>query len=220
MDSQKQRPRIPKLRLARRAPFLFPFALSFRIGHVRKKIVEDRSSIFTSLEISPSHPPITILCTHLDHLDENIRLSQIKYFLKKNDKKPNLIVGDLNCLNFSDYSCEGWKEMMENRRKDSWELPKTEFMDFMRGREERKCTTLQKIDELLAWLEYGDMYRDTLEGKEKRWDYTSRFRTRVDYILLSKRRKGAKVKGMEFCNTIKQGISDHKMFCCELEFLC
>lgn len=55
---------------------------------------------------------INLHCTHLDHLDENWRMKQIKAILRPEDG-PHILLGGLNSLDESDYSSERWNDIIK-----------------------------------------------------------------------------------------------------------
>ena len=55
---------------------------------------------------------ISLHCTHLDHLDENWRMKQIKAILRPEDG-PHILLGGLNSLDESDYSSERWNDIIK-----------------------------------------------------------------------------------------------------------
>lgn len=116
-----------------------------------------------------------IYSTHLDHQDEQIRLYQIeklkeiieheKQQLYDGREFTHLLLGDFNSLTRSDYTEEVWNEITEIRKKNDWEPPQTDVMDTLKD------------------MGYVDLIGEYCKSKGQEVPLTSRFDTRVDYIL-------------------------------------
>ena len=101
---------------------------------------------------------ISIMCTHLDHIDEDCRIFQLNHFLdnimtvdnskrkrttsktdenkeneeeknvSKNIEYPDIICGDFNSLLRSDYDKKQWNKITSTRGKTEWEQPRSDLM--------------------------------------------------------------------------------------------
>lgn len=60
----------------------------------------------------PELGEVSILCTHLDHLDEKWRMKQINSILRSSDG-PHILAGGLNSLDETDYSAERWADIVK-----------------------------------------------------------------------------------------------------------
>eukprot|EP01080_Neovahlkampfia_damariscottae_P004043 gene4043-7332_t len=107
---------------------------------------------------------------HLDVGDEEIRLEQYNILLKKlqtdNDliNHPNILLGDFNALKIEDYSEEEWSKIVEIRKENKWELPRSDL--------------IHKVEE-----DFLDVWSSLTDQKITS---TCRFDTRIDYIFFSK----------------------------------
>lgn len=198
-----------------------------------KEKKEDRAAVMIKIQIN-DNKILSIMNTHLDHINESTRMLQIKYFMNNimnNDKKqkyPDIICGDFNSIIYTDYTNEEWENISKTRKENEWELPMTDVMNHLISKSDNNgyCDTLQyvlkkqfykdvylkqlsndeekkdenmefeelnkKID-LIKWKEY-EKHKDELdfdlnklffEYFKKNWQYTSRYYTRIDYILVS-----------------------------------
>lgn len=58
---------------------------------------------------------VNVQCTHLDHLDENWRMKQIKSIIRSSNKDPHphILLGGLNSLDPTDYSQQRWTDIVK-----------------------------------------------------------------------------------------------------------
>lgn len=148
-----------------------------------------------SLKLSIDNKEIHLYVTHFDHMDENIRLCQLEKLMEiikeesellyKGESFTHFILGDFNALTKSDYTPKELERIADVRTKTKWEPPKFELMD-----------TFNKLG-------YHDIVGDYLKVKGIHVPLTSRFNTRVDYILAS---KNIKVSNVGY---IQSSASDH-----------
>jgi len=71
--------------------------------------------------------PITVLVTHLDHMDETQRLVQMRHVLAEMQglaDEPHLLLGDLNALCTDDYDAEEWAEILAMAHGNGWRAPR------------------------------------------------------------------------------------------------
>ncbi|CAE8715685.1 unnamed protein product [Polarella glacialis] len=126
---------------------------------------------------SPS--TLTIVCTHLDHIDEAQRLVQMSHILEEMQSlpSPHILVGDLNALFADDYSPAEWAAVEQKAVENGWSLPC-----------DAACLRL------LLQKGYVDAFRQSSggasegplpSGLQKFTAHTSRPMYRIDYALLS-----------------------------------
>lgn len=82
----------------------------------------DRSAIKIKIEKRNT----VIVCTHLDHKNEEKRLLQLKE-IELSDV--DFLIGDFNSLIFSDYTFEELKEISKKRKEDNWESIKEDLIE-------------------------------------------------------------------------------------------
>lgn len=56
---------------------------------------------------------VNVQCTHLDHLDENWRMKQIKSIIRSTNNEPHILLGGLNSLDPTDYSQQRWTDIVK-----------------------------------------------------------------------------------------------------------
>lgn len=153
-----------------------------------------------SLQMLHNDHLIHIYVTHLDHRDEQIRMCQLEKLMDviKEESQalyrgcsfPHLIMGDFNALTRSDYTDEQWEAIRLVREKNEWESPTSELMSILTDK-----------------LGYHDIIGDYCKRMGISVPLTSRFDTRVDYILAS----AECINTMNFINAgaIQSDASDH-----------
>ena len=166
----------------------------------------------TRLEKERRTAEINIVCTHFDHISEQLRVDQYtRLALAMQQRFPcsftaqkatggspgvsassplpipfyrnHLLLGDLNALNRSDYSAEGWTQIVNERRKNGWQEPKHDLLDSL-TKPHAEPTTCSSF----ASPPYVDLLRLANRLKEAGLPYqpdttTCRFGTRIDYAL-------------------------------------
>jgi len=97
-------------------------ASSFEYLGERRIEAEDRS---VSSVLVHATPPIRVFTSHLDQLDEHLRLQQTKRILTemRGSAQPCMLVGDLNTYQASDFSDQGWEELSAMWAKKGWGEP-------------------------------------------------------------------------------------------------
>eukprot|EP00730_Choanoeca_flexa_P007030 TRINITY_DN12269_c1_g4_i1.p1 TRINITY_DN12269_c1_g4~~TRINITY_DN12269_c1_g4_i1.p1 ORF type:complete len:300 (+),score=14.42 TRINITY_DN12269_c1_g4_i1:12-911(+) len=115
--------------------------------------------------VSTACGPLDIVTCHLDHVSERTRLAQAKaYFSRHLDAASAQVwTGDFNALNRTDYTRAEWREVARVRACNSWEPPKEDLMEYVN---KSKLT-------------------DAFEIVNAKPLPTSRFDTRIDYVLLT-----------------------------------
>ena len=74
-------------------------------------ILCNRNVLKATIDV-PEEGELHFYCTHLDHLDESLRMKQINAILQSNDE-PHILAGGLNSLDESDYSQERWTDIVK-----------------------------------------------------------------------------------------------------------
>ena len=125
-----------------------------------------------------------VVITHLDHVDEDIRLAQWGKLMEWAPRDTDIIMGDLNTLRLNDYTKEAMEKVTRDRLRTNWEPP--------RG-------------ELIRLIETQWAVSPFQKG-------TSRFDTRVDYIL----HNPAQLTLVREDVLDTRHLSDHMAVCAEL----
>ncbi|CAF5171684.1 unnamed protein product [Rotaria sp. Silwood1] len=103
----------------------------------------------------------TIYVTHLDHMNEQFRLAQIKELEKhiQSSDGLQLVVGDFNSLTFDDYSNEYFDmNIRKVRAQHSWEAPYNLITNKMKENGYWDCWRVMNkdaIDEQVVTCAYG-----------------------------------------------------------------
>merc|ERR1711904_17975 len=97
-------------------------ASQFEYTEGRRIEAEDRSVLRVDVLYDPSDAPLTVCTTHLDQLDENLRLQQMMAVVEQCPSSC-MLVGDFNTYQASDYTDEGWAAITELWRKKKWGSP-------------------------------------------------------------------------------------------------
>lgn len=143
---------------------------------------------------------ITIYVTHLDHVLEKNRIEQWKTFnlvceANGDYKKKHIVLGDLNALTQTDYTLKRNMEIAAQRRAAKLEDPTSQLMD------------------LITNQGYHDVAQYSACTTP-----TSRFNTRIDYILLSHYCDVTHVTRVQVIDT--KDASDHLPVVCEINVQC
>jgi endonuclease/exonuclease/phosphatase family metal-dependent hydrolase len=129
--------------------------------------------------------------THLDHLKENTRLSQIKEFDPYNENI-DILMGDMNALTRDDYSENYFRNIVRQKRiKSRWEKPYYDLVKLLT----REC-------------KYEDAFKLINPELKDEEVATCRFGTRVDYIYVHPRVNNQWI--IKDCSIIHtQPVTDH-----------
>ncbi len=143
---------------------------------------------------------ITVYVTHLDHISEKKRIEQWKTFnlvceVNGDYKKKHIVLGYLNALTQTDYTLQRNMEIASQRRQAKLEDPSSQLMD------------------LIANQGYHDVAQYSACTTP-----TSRFNTRIDYMLLSHYCDVLNVSNFRVIDT--KDASDHLPVVCEINVLC
>ncbi|KAG0476836.1 hypothetical protein HPP92_013677 [Vanilla planifolia] len=163
-----------------------------------QKICDDtdfRNVMKVTIEV-PSAGELNFHCTHLDHLDENWRMKQIKAILRSNDE-PHILAGGLNALDETDYSVERWASIVKYHEEIGKPSPKSEVMKFLKTKKYVDAKNFAGECEAVVVLAKGQ----DVQG-------TCKYGTRVDYILSSPNSPYKFVPGSYEVLSSK-GTSDH-----------
>ncbi|KAL6571547.1 hypothetical protein OROHE_003190 [Orobanche hederae] len=163
-----------------------------------QKICDDkdfRNVIKATVDV-PWIGELNVYCTQLDHLDENWRIKQINTIIQSNDQ-PHILAGGLNSLDASDYSLEGWNDIVKYNEELGKPSPKVEVTDFLKGREYTDAKDFPGERDPVVVIAKGQ----NVQG-------TCKYGTRVDYILKSPRSSYKFVPG-SYSVLSSKGTSDH-----------
>jgi endonuclease/exonuclease/phosphatase family metal-dependent hydrolase len=137
--------------------------------------------------------------THLDHLDENNRLKQIKEF-RPHKKNIDILLGDMNALTREDYSDHYYRHIVLEKREESrWEKPHFDLTKLIRD----------------EWG-YQDAFRSFNPQLKDEQVVTCDYGTRIDYIYVHPRVYDKwKLSKCEIIDT--KGATDHNIVFAEFE---
>jgi endonuclease/exonuclease/phosphatase family metal-dependent hydrolase len=128
----------------------------------------DRKALFCTVDVDGT--PFSVSCLHLDHIQEEERLREVKQLgLFIADKPPHILVGDFNSVRKEDYGRYAWEEIEKYRRTRMWEPPMTNVMDYVQN-------TL-KYTSVLSPLNMPSLFSPGLASCRTGWT--------IDYALLS-----------------------------------
>jgi len=142
---------------------------------------------------------IQFAVTHLDHLNEDCRLSQIAEF-QPNEKQIDILMGDFNALTRNDYSDRYYQNIVEGKRRQSgWELPRFDLTNLLTN----------------EW-KYEDVFRIANPELKDEDVSTCAYGTRIDYVFLHPRLTDRFfVNKCEIIDT--KGVTDHNAVFVELK---
>jgi endonuclease/exonuclease/phosphatase family metal-dependent hydrolase len=137
--------------------------------------------------------------THLDHMNEDARLEQIRYF-KPHRQDIDILMGDMNALTRDDYSENYYTNIVAGKReKSGWEKPRFDLTDLITKQwnyqDAFKLINPQAKDEQVVTCAYG---------------------TRIDYIYLRPRKNDQwRLTNCSIINT--QPATDHNTVFAEFQ---
>lgn len=140
-----------------------------------------RGMLIVELTVGDQEQPLSIACTHLDHMTEAARRTQMRHVIRelKQLGHPHLLVGDLNALTRADYSDGEWARHEATNAKKGWAAP---------ADSSARMGSLH----LLTSEGYCDGFTevhsapDSGRGREHRWTaHVDDPRFRIDYIFRS-----------------------------------
>ncbi|UJR24600.1 hypothetical protein I4U23_005975 [Adineta vaga] len=134
--------------------------------------------------------------THLDHINEDARLKQMKYFQPNVD----ILIGDMNALTKDDYTEEYYQRIVAGKREESsWEKPRFDLTNLITEK----------------WG-YQDVFRLVNPELKDEKVITCAYGTRIDYIYLRLRDNDQwKLSKCWIINT--QPATDHNAIITEFE---
>ncbi|KAF0977532.1 hypothetical protein FDP41_003524 [Naegleria fowleri] len=139
--------------------------------------------------------------THLDYIQETMRIQQLAevmnfmaefmaFDLSSQQQAPKyVLMGDFNAMHRSDYTSNFWNFLQEMRDKRKWEPVSSDLMNCLFATKTHQIPKHHNIlSKLAQQLQIVDPWK--LKNKDQLFDGTpntssSRFHTRIDYILCS-----------------------------------
>lgn len=163
-----------------------------------QKIFDDsdfRNVLKATVDV-PQTGEVDFHCTHLDHLDENWRMKQIKAIIESNDTH-HILAGGLNSLDETDYSSERWTDIVKYYEEMGKPTPKHEVMRFLKSKQYTDAKDFAGECESVVMIAKGQ----SVQG-------TCKYGTRVDYVLLSPDSPYKFIPG-SYSVVSSKGTSDH-----------
>ena len=77
-----------------------------------KCIVQESRNVLRVTVDVPGAGEVNFHCTHLDHLDEGLRMKQVDSILRSADGH-HILAGGLNALDPTDYSADHWANIVK-----------------------------------------------------------------------------------------------------------
>ncbi|XP_062211348.1 uncharacterized protein LOC133912559 [Phragmites australis] len=144
----------------------------------------------------PGAGEVNFHCTHLDHLDESLRMKQVNSILRSADGHL-ILAGDLNALDSTDYSVDRWADIIKYYTEIGKPTPKTDVMRYL------------KVKKYVDAKDFtGECEAVVLVAKGQAVQGTCKYGTRVDYILASPNSPYKLVPG-SYAVISSKGTSDH-----------
>ncbi|KAL6593962.1 hypothetical protein ACP70R_048863 [Stipagrostis hirtigluma subsp. patula] len=144
----------------------------------------------------PGTGEVNFHCTHLDHLDESLRMKQVNSILRSAEGH-HILAGGLNALDSTDYSADRFAEIVKYHTEISKPTPKTDVMRYLKAK--------RYID---AKDFTGDGEAVVVVAKGQDVQGTCKYGTRVDYILTSPSSPYKFIPG-SYAVVSSKGTSDH-----------
>ena len=178
------------------------YPISFHSNEQSSSTITYEQRSLLQCRLDGDHPFIqnrTFAVTHLDHLNEDHRLKQIKQF-NPIEHQIDVLLGDMNALTRTDYSDQYYHEqILSVRRRSFWEKPQFD---------------LTKL--LTEEWGYQDAFTQFNPDKKDQELSTCRYQTRIDYIYLHLRVNDQWIlKRCEIIDT--QGLTDHQAVFAEFQ---
>ncbi|GJN31544.1 hypothetical protein PR202_gb19955 [Eleusine coracana subsp. coracana] len=153
----------------------------------RAQRIADQSDLRNVLRVTidvPGAGEVNFHCTHLDHLDESLRMKQVNSILRSADGH-HILAGGLNALDSTDYSADRWAAIVKRLIlsplagiKYYGEIGKpTPKMEVMRYLKAKRYVDAKDFA--------GECEAVVVVGKGQDVQGTCKYGTRVDYILAS-----------------------------------
>ncbi|KAJ1297039.1 hypothetical protein BS78_01G347700 [Paspalum vaginatum] len=146
----------------------------------------------------PGAGEVNFHCTHLDHLDEGLRMKQLSSILRSADGH-HILAGDLNALDPTDYAADRWADIVKYFSEIGKPTPMAEVMRY-----------LKKVKRYVDAKDFAGECEEAAAAVAKGQDVqgTCRYGTRVDYILTSPNSPYKFVPG-SYAVVSSKGTSDH-----------
>ncbi|CAN6289378.1 unnamed protein product [Urochloa humidicola] len=144
----------------------------------------------------PGAGEVNFHCTHLDHLDEGLRMKQVNSILRSGDGH-HILAGGLNALDSTDYSADRWADIVKYYEEIGKPTPKTEVMRYLKAKRYVDAKDFAGECEAVVVVAKGQ----DVQG-------TCKYGTRVDYILASPDSPYKFVPG-SYGVVSSKGTSDH-----------
>ncbi|KAF8720964.1 hypothetical protein HU200_023371 [Digitaria exilis] len=161
--------------------------------------VADQSDIRNVLRVTvdvPGAGEVNFHCTHLDHLDEGLRMKQVNSILRSADGH-HILAGGLNTLDPTDYSVDRWADIVKYYEEIGKPTPKPEVMRYLKAKRYVDAKDFAGECEAVVVVAKGQ----DVQG-------TCKYGTRVDYILASPNSPYKFVPG-SYAVVSSKGTSDH-----------
>lgn len=171
---------------------------SFEVIALSAALAERRSAFVARLPWEGGM--FTLWGTHLDHLQESTRLTQLEVLLsaarERERAELTLLAGDFNALCLSDYGAEELARIRAHRQKSRWEPPMGDV-----------TATLEQA----GWVDLYRLGRDSDKAIARDGDHcegaTCWAGTRIDYLWAAPSfREHARLVG---CERVLSDVSDH-----------
>ncbi|OEL19399.1 hypothetical protein BAE44_0019580 [Dichanthelium oligosanthes] len=161
--------------------------------------IADQSDFRNVLRVTvdvPGAGEVNFHCTHLDHLDEDLRMKQVNSILRSADGH-HILAGGLNALDPTDYSADRWAGIAKYYEEIGKPTPKTEVMRYL------------KVKRYVDAKDFaGECEAVVVVAKGQYVQGTCKYGTRVDYILASPNSPCKFVPG-SYAVVSSKGTSDH-----------
>uniref|UniRef100_J3LNY9 Terpene synthase N-terminal domain-containing protein n=1 Tax=Oryza brachyantha TaxID=4533 RepID=J3LNY9_ORYBR len=82
----------------------------------------------------PGAGEVSFYCTHLDHLDEGLRMRQVNSILRFAGGRHHILAGGLNALDATDYSADRWAAIAKYHEEIGKPAPKAEVMRHLKAK--------------------------------------------------------------------------------------
>ncbi|XP_012704576.1 uncharacterized protein LOC101775287 [Setaria italica] len=161
--------------------------------------VADHSDFRNVLRVTvdvPGAGEVNFHCTHLDHLNEVLRMKQVNSILRSADGH-HILAGGLNALDATDYSGDRWADIVKYYEEIGKPAPKTEVMRYLKAKRYVDAKDFAGECEAVVVVAKGQ----DVQG-------TCKYGTRVDYILASPNSPYKFVPG-SYAVVSSRGTSDH-----------
>jgi endonuclease/exonuclease/phosphatase family metal-dependent hydrolase len=99
--------------------------------HEQRSVVACRLTL-PGREQGDADRPLDVYATHLDHMNEDVRMHQLLQMVEIVDKnRPHLIIGDLNAFYKADYSPTHWKRIKSFFKHRQWPIWEAKIVPYL-----------------------------------------------------------------------------------------